>query len=84
MNHRNGGAHINTTGGQSKWHSFMEAVVNTVVGLLLAMLATYTICKVYGIPMSWDNNFIITFWMTVLSVLRSYVLRRLFNWWKSK
>jgi hypothetical protein len=68
---------------QSKRMSMVEAVVNTIVGLCVAMVATAGICKVYGIPMSWDNNFIITFWMTVLSVLRSYVLRRFFNWWKS-
>jgi uncharacterized protein YacL len=79
MNQRNGGARINTTGKQSKWHSFVEAVVNTVVGLLIAMLATYTICRVYDIPITTRNNFIITFWMTVLSVVRSYVLRRFFN-----
>lgn len=69
---------------QSKRMSMVEAVVNTAIGLVVAMVATAAICKVYGIPMSWDNNFIITFWMTVLSVLRSYVLRRFFNWWKSK
>lgn len=64
---------------QSKLMSFIEALVNTVVGLGVAMVATAAICKVYDIPMTWENNFIITFWMTVLSVLRSYLLRRLFN-----
>lgn len=67
------------THGQSKSMSMVEAVVNTVVGLGVAMVATAAICKTYGIPMTWENNFIITFWMTVLSVLRSYLLRRLFN-----
>ena len=67
------------THGQSKSVSMVEAVVNTVVGLGVAMVATAAICKAYGIPMTWENNFIITFWMTVLSVLRSYLLRRLFN-----
>jgi len=57
----------------------VEAVVNTVVGLVIAMVATAAICKAYSIPMTWENNFIITFWMTVLSVLRSYVIRRMFN-----
>lgn len=66
---------------QSKTMSMVEAVVNTAVGLVVAMLATAAICKSYGIPMSWENNVIITFWMTVISVVRSYVLRRLFNWW---
>jgi hypothetical protein len=48
------------------------------------MVATAAICKAYGIPMTWENNFIITFWMTVISIVRSYLLRRLFNGgWKS-
>ena len=64
---------------QSKTMSMVEAVVNTVVGLGVAMGATAAICKAYGSPMTWENNVIITFWMTVLSVLRSYLLRRLFN-----
>ena len=67
------------THGQSKSMSFIEALVNTVVGLGVAMVATAAICKAYGIPMTWENNLIITFWMTVVSVLRSYLLRRLFN-----
>ena len=78
---------------QSKTMSMVEAVVNTAVGLVVAMLATAAICKAYGIPMSWENNVIITFWMTVISVVRSYILRRVFNagwrprlqaWWICK
>lgn len=78
---------------QSKLMSMVEAVVNTAVGLVVAMLATAAICKAYSIPMSWENNVIITFWMTVISVVRSYVLRRIFNaqwrprlqaWWICK
>lgn len=67
------------THGQSRAMSLLESVVNTVVGLGVAMVATAAICEAYGIPMTWENNFIITFWMTVLSVLRSYVIRRMFN-----
>lgn len=64
---------------QSKAMSLLEAVVNTIVGLVVAMIATAAICKAYGIPMTWENNFIITLWMTVISIVRSYLLRRLFN-----
>lgn len=64
---------------QSKAMSLLEAVVNTVVGLVVAMVATAAICKAYSIPMTWENNFIITFWMTVISIARSYLLRRIFN-----
>ena len=65
--------------GQSKRSSFVEAVVNTLVGLVIAMLATAVICWAYDIPMLWENNFKITAWMTALSVARSYVIRRYFN-----
>lgn len=70
---------------QSKAASLAEAVVNTVVGLLIAMWATAAICWLHGIPMSWTNNFIITSWMTGLSVARGYALRRAWNaeFWKA-
>ena len=64
---------------QSKLHSLLEAVVNTLVGLVIAMLATAAICWFHDIPMLWENNFKITAWMTALSVARSYVIRRFFN-----
>lgn len=64
---------------QSKLGSLAEAVVNTLVGLVIAMLATAAICWFHDIPMLWENNFKITAWMTVLSVVRSYVIRRYFN-----
>jgi hypothetical protein len=35
----------------------------------------------YDIPITARNNFILTAWMTVISVVRSYLLRRLFNRW---
>ena len=64
-------------------------MVNTVAGLLIAMWATAAICWLHNIPMSWTNNFIITSWMTAISVARSYALRRAWNaefWkgWKTK
>lgn len=70
--------------GQSKLSSLTEALFSTLVGLLIAMGATFTICWVYDIPMTWTNNFIITFWMTVVSIARQYVIRRMWNaeFWK--
>lgn len=65
--------------GQSKKSSFIETVVSTIVGLIVAMLATAVICWAYNIPMSWNNNLVITGWMTALSVARGYVIRRYFN-----
>ena len=64
---------------QSKLGSLAEAVVNTLVGLVIAMLATAAICWFHDIPMLLENNFKITAWMTALSVARSYAIRRFFN-----
>lgn len=59
--------------------SLLEALVNVVVGLVISMAATWTICWAYDIPMTMQQNLTLTFWMTVLSITRSYILRRLFN-----
>lgn len=66
-------------GHQSKFDSFIEALFNTAIGLVIAMVATQGICYAYDIPMSLHSNFILTFWMTVISVVRSFAVRRLFN-----
>jgi len=64
---------------QAKLHSLLEAVVNTLVGLVIAMIATAVICWFHDIPMPLENNFKITAWMTALSVVRGYAIRRYFN-----
>lgn len=70
--------------GQTKLASLVESVVNTFIGLAIAMLATYAITRAHGIPMTWEHNFILTSWMTLISVARSYVIRRMWNaeFWK--
>jgi len=64
---------------QSRRMSMVEAVVSTLVGLVVSMVATALVCQLHNIPMTWENNVIITAWMTFLSILRSYLLRRFFN-----
>jgi len=64
---------------QSRLMSLLEALVNVVVGLVISMVATWVICWYYDIPMTVTHNAILTFWMSVLSIVRSYVLRRVFN-----
>lgn len=64
---------------QSKLASLTEAVVNTGVGLLIAFSAQWLICWFYSIPLSASDNAIIVGWMTVISVVRSYIIRRAWN-----
>jgi len=66
---------------QSKKHSLFEALINIAVGIGLSYILNQVILvHVYGYQMSLGRNAIITFWFTVASILRSYLLRRFFNW----
>lgn len=64
---------------QTKKASLGEAVVNTAIGLVIAWVAQWLICWVYSIPLNGYDNLRIVFWMTVLSVVRQYIVRRFFN-----
>jgi hypothetical protein len=65
---------------QSKLSSFQEAVVSTFVGFVLSLLIQqFIINPVWGFKVTFGDNLAIVAIFTVASVLRSYVLRRIFN-----
>lgn len=57
----------------------MESLVNTVFGMIIATVGTQVICWYYDINLPIGDNLIITFWLTVLSLVRQFGIRRLFN-----
>ena len=65
--------------GQLRRHSAYEAVVNVIVGYGLAYFAAALIYWLMSIPVSPTQNAVIGLWLTVVSLARSYVLRRIFN-----
>lgn len=67
---------------QSKGMSFVEAVTNTAVtavGLVIAYFAQIWFFAWAGIAITDSQNLALVLFMTVVSVARSYMLRRLFN-----
>lgn len=64
---------------QSKAMSFVEAVTNTFVGLALAFAVNAALMHWTGVTATAMQNFLIVAGHTVVSVLRSYVIRRMFN-----
>lgn len=64
---------------QTKLGSFVEAVVNTLVGLIFAFAAQSAMFALSGIQATAQQNLIVVIGMTVVSVVRSYVIRRVFN-----
>lgn len=65
--------------GQSKAMSLVEAITNTIVGLALAFAVNAALMHWTGVTATAMQNFLIVAGHTVVSVLRSYAIRRLFN-----
>lgn len=64
---------------QSRIDSFMEAVTNTSIGFVISMITWLIISEAYGFNTSFLDDLGITGIFTVISILRSYVIRRMFN-----
>jgi len=64
---------------QSKRHSAFEAVANVVIGYLVSVAANILILPLFGYAVTVADSFGIGLAFTAVSLVRSYVLRRLFN-----
>lgn len=67
------------TRGQSRRGSAVEALANVVIGLGVAWLANLVILPAVGLPVSLGQAGTISAAFTVVSLARSYLVRRLFN-----
>lgn len=65
--------------GQSREASAMEALTGTIVGFLLAIWVQCLLFPAMGHDLALSENAVVASVFTVLSLLRSYCLRRLFN-----
>lgn len=64
---------------QSRKHSAFEAVANVAIGYVVAITAQMLIFPLFGIYIAASEHLAIGALFTVVSLGRSYVLRRLFN-----
>ncbi len=64
---------------QSRRMSAIEAIANVLVGYGVAVLAQFAIFPLFGIAVSIGDNLAIGAAFTVVSLARSYAVRRLFN-----
>lgn len=65
--------------GQSKRASFAEAIANTSIGYGVSILAQIVIFPAFGLRASLPQNLAIGACFTLVSLVRGYVVRRLFN-----
>lgn len=64
---------------QSRWMSFAEAVVNVVVGYGVAVVTQMLVLPLFGIRASVSDNLLIGVIFTMVSLVRSFTLRRVFE-----
>jgi K+-sensing histidine kinase KdpD len=65
--------------GQSRQHSALESVLNILIGVTVAYFANMLILPEFGFEITHQQNVVLTVVYTIISFLRSYFVRRLFN-----
>lgn len=65
---------------QSRRLSWVEAGANVAVGYAISVVATAVVLPAFGYRVSGTDALGISAIFTIISLLRSYALRRLFNW----
>jgi len=64
---------------QSRVESLVESIVNIAIGYGVALLSQILIFPLFGIHVPLSTNLWIGLWFTMISLVRSYVIRRWFN-----
>ena len=64
---------------QSKKHSLIESLTNVAIGYFVALASQLLIFPLMGYNVPVSDNIIIGLCFTVISIIRSYILRRFFN-----
>ncbi len=70
--------------GQSRKASMLEAFINVAIGYGIALLSQAVIFPLFDIHISTGQSMQIALAFTLVSIVRSYALRRMFNWWHTR
>jgi hypothetical protein len=68
-----------TAGAQSRALSALEAVANVAIGYGVAVAAQAAVFPLFGVHLPLSDNLAIGALFTVVSLVRSYALRRMFE-----
>lgn len=66
--------------GQSRLASLIEALANVVIGLVVAFAANLVVLPLFGVQISPAQAAGVSLAFTAVSIARSFVIRRIFNW----
>jgi hypothetical protein len=69
---------------QTRLQSAIEVSANYLIGFLLAWFIQCHVLRLMGFPVSGKQAGGITLIFTAVSIIRSYALRRFFNWFNAR
>jgi hypothetical protein len=64
---------------QTKKKSLIESIVQTIIGLVTSFVIQVILYPLLDIPVTISQNLIITAVFFVVSIIRGYFVRRMFN-----
>jgi hypothetical protein len=64
---------------QTKRKSLIESVIQTIIGLGTSILIQIILYPMMGIPVTFSQNLIITLVFFLVSIVRGYFVRRIFE-----
>ena len=64
---------------QSKLQSLIESLTNILIGYLTALFSQILIFPLFDIYVTFQDNLLIGLYFTIISLIRSYLVRRYFN-----
>ena len=64
---------------QSRLQSLIEAWLNVAIGFSVSLIANLIVLPLFGYPVTVGDAFGIGLVFTAISIVRSYMIRRLFN-----
>lgn len=64
---------------QTRLGSLIESAMNILIGYWVALLSQLAIFPMFGIHIPFHDNLLIGAWFTLISLARSYIIRRWFN-----
>ena len=64
---------------QTKTQSLIESCINILIGYFVSLLSQIAIFPLFDIYVTLQDNLLIGLYFTIISLARSYLLRRYFN-----
>ena len=64
---------------QTKKQSLIESLTSTTIGIIIGIVLNLTILPIFGYPVSVSDSLWISIIFTIVSIIRSYIIRRWFN-----